>query len=442
MSTVKTFSSTETEGFKKRLLSRRHSSYQVRDEEDDVLEEFIVLKLDLFLTRLNHRMKRLEELGLPNRKDAAAATYQFLANLQASFLGTTILGKTQVSFILRRIEETYNDVLSACDTFPAKAQKALTFLEHHLRDLEDYAEKSKNNVETLMTDIKDVVEHAAKLGAQRLITLEELPVQWHNNPYIIRGYRFYTSKRKCFRSILSWHNETFNIWTHLSAFIVFFAVLAYFYPSSSSWVSSNVSNRIVRIFFLLSAMKCLGCSVIWHTFSSLSNYKHMRCAACMDYVGISALIAASIISVEYHAFVCQGPLRFIFIAFTGTLGLIGIYTPWKKWFNEYKYRSVKIFFFVGLACSGLIPMITMFYIKGTRRTVKYLDPVFKSIFSYIIGVLFYGLHIPERFLPGKFDIIGNSHQIWHIAIIVGVAFHYTGVKRFETDYEAFSCGVL
>lgn len=34
------------------------------------------------------------------------------------------------------------------------------------------------------------------------------------------------------------------------------------------------------------------------------------------------------------------------------------------------------------------------------------------------GILVYGLHIPEAFYPGKFDIIGHSHQILHICGIM------------------------
>jgi adiponectin receptor len=46
--------------------------------------------------------------------------------------------------------------------------------------------------------------------------------------------------------------------------------------------------------------------------------------------------------------------------------------------------------------------------------------------SYIIGALIYINRIPERFRPGKHDIWGSSHQIFHICVIIGVIFHYFG----------------
>ncbi|EPX74697.1 hemolysin-III family protein [Schizosaccharomyces octosporus yFS286] len=428
-----------TEGVKKRVHGRRHSSYEVEEKKGDIPEDVVVYKFDMFLSRLGDRMKRIEEVGLPTIEEPNT-TYEILVRLRNSFIGSTILGKNQVMYFLRMIEEKYHDVLAACDSFPSKALKALNVLESLLSDLEDIANvESRTTVGEIFEDTKEKLQSAIRAGESRLLKVEEVPLEWKNNPFIVRGYRFYPSKRRCIRSMLALHNETFNIWTHLIAFLGFLMVTSYFYPLSTSWISSSVSNRIVRVFFLVCAMKCLACSVTWHTFSSLSKYEHMRRAACMDYVGISALIAASIIAVEFHAFKCHSMFRVLYIAVTGSLGCIGIYMPWKEWFNDYNYRSFKIFFFVGLACSGFLPLLTMCYIQGTSSTLIYLKPVFMSIFSYIIGVIFYALHIPEKLNPGIFDIVGNSHQLWHIAIIIGIGFHYYGIKTFETTHRGFAC---
>ncbi|EPY50816.1 hemolysin-III family protein [Schizosaccharomyces cryophilus OY26] len=434
--------SERAEGLRKRVHGRRHSSYEVENKKGDIPEDVVVYKFDLFLTRLGDRMKRIEEVGLPKIEEPNT-TYEILVRLRNSFIGSTILGKNQVMYFLRMIEEKYHDALAAYDSFPSKVLEALNFLETLLSDLEDIASvESRTTVGEIFEDTKEKLQRAIRAGERRLLELDEIPLEWKNNPFILRGYRFYSSKRRCIRSVLAFHNETFNIWTHLIAFIGFFTVISYFYPSSTSWISSSFSNRIVRIFFLVSAMKCLACSVTWHTFSSLSKYEHMRRAACMDYVGISALIAASIISVEYHAFKCHTLFRVLYIAITGTLGCIGIYMPWKKWFNDYRFRSFKIFFFIGLACSGFLPLLTMCYIRGAVETFSYLKPVFLSIFSYIIGVLFYALHVPEKLYPGVFDIVGNSHQLWHIAIIIGIGFHYYGIKTFETYHQGFACDLV
>jgi len=42
----------------------------------------------------------------------------------------------------------------------------------------------------------------------------------------------------------------------------------------------------------------------------------------------------------------------------------------------------------------------------------------RQFFWAATGIFFYGFHIPEAFYPGKFDIIGHSHQILHICGIL------------------------
>lgn len=42
--------------------------------------------------------------------------------------------------------------------------------------------------------------------------------------------------------------------------------------------------------------------------------------------------------------------------------------------------------------------------------------------------------MPERFAPGRFDIWGSSHQIFHVLVLMAAAAHFVGlIKAF--DYE-------
>jgi len=46
---------------------------------------------------------------------------------------------------------------------------------------------------------------------------------------------------------------------------------------------------------------------------------------------------------------------------------------------------------------------------------------------YIIGAVIYALRIPERFAPGKFDILGASHQIFHFFVLAAAVTHFIGL---------------
>src|SRR5271168_4149103 len=97
----------------------------------------------------------------------------------------------------------------------------MKLLEQHLIDLETYAYEQITNIHPI--DYVDSSLHAgadlAKLsldqlgqaikhGAKRLLTIDEIPSDWHNNPHILRGYRFYETKMQCICSIVKIHNET------------------------------------------------------------------------------------------------------------------------------------------------------------------------------------------------------------------------------------------
>ncbi|GMN34900.1 hypothetical protein TIFTF001_004970 [Ficus carica] len=43
---------------------------------------------------------------------------------------------------------------------------------------------------------------------------------------------------------------------------------------------------------------------------------------------------------------------------------------------------------------------------------------------YGLGALVYAARIPERWWPGKFDIAGHSHQLFHVLVVAGAYTHY------------------
>lgn len=40
------------------------------------------------------------------------------------------------------------------------------------------------------------------------------------------------------------------------------------------------------------------------------------------------------------------------------------------------------------------------------------------------------VQVPERWLHGWFDYAGGSHNIWHLAVLGGILFHYLAMQSF------------
>jgi adiponectin receptor len=47
-------------------------------------------------------------------------------------------------------------------------------------------------------------------------------------------------------------------------------------------------------------------------------------------------------------------------------------------------------------------------------------------------VLIYAFKLPESlFAPGRFDLVGASHQIWHLLVVLAAYLHFAGVNNFR-----------
>ena len=60
---------------------------------------------------------------------------------------------------------------------------------------------------------------------------------------------------------------------------------------------------------------------------------------------------------------------------------------------------------------------------------------------YIIGAAIYALRIPERWYPRKFDRFGQSHNIFHVAVIIGAAIHFNESMKLFIDRRDMVCPI-
>jgi predicted membrane channel-forming protein YqfA (hemolysin III family) len=63
-----------------------------------------------------------------------------------------------------------------------------------------------------------------------------------------------------------------------------------------------------------------------------------------------------------------------------------------------------------------------------QKFVPYFDnlPWTIGAIAYLSGALLYALRFPERILPGKFDLFGNSHNIFHFCVLIGASCFFYG----------------
>ncbi|KAF9550867.1 hypothetical protein EC957_011414 [Mortierella hygrophila] len=423
------------------------------------IDAAILHKLDTLLQKIESKLRSIEAPSLEKVDLTLRQLEETYATLEMPSLDD------KVHATLKIMEQTYQHALQAKSTLKDKLSTAISILEDKYVELEqtsfermddamDMLEKVDSRAIIDYTiDTIDAPRRAALAGAKRLLRFEELPEQWQENKYILSGYRFLSSKTQCFQSIFYVHNESGNIWTHLLGFFYFLAVGIYFFSGSNPYFSTTTMtptynlpyvpadgyDKLVFLVFFLAVYKCLLMSSLWHTFAQIAHEGTMKCMACLDYVGISVLIAASVVVTEYYGFYCESTFRNSYIAATALFGVAGVVIPWLSWFDQKETRWLRITFFISMAASALLPVFHLMLIQGAAPTLEWIFPLLKSMGSYLLGVFVYANQYPEKLFPGRFDHLGSSHQLWHLCVLGGVYFHFTAALSFwERRYE-FGC---
>jgi adiponectin receptor len=416
----------------------------------------IFVRVDLFLNELKKRLDRLEKytsetrLQLDTQLERGYHALRDVRDSCSTLPSSDLLwgaARHRAGILVETLEK-YNELMPTRETFEQKAQASMKVMETYLSELEARTHAGRNGMQ-LMAATREILEegydkakHARDLLSEsiahalsraretRLIHYEDLPHPWQGNPHILKGYRFNETTFDCVVSMFRPSNETINIWSHLIGFFIVLGLALYFYPATTIYPLSTKWDILIAGCFFAAACKCLICSTMWHTMNSIADKCILDRFACVDYSGIALLVAASILSTEWTAFYCEPVSRAIYMSLTIVLGIAGSILPWRESFNRIDMAWFRVLFYVTLACTGFAPVIQLNYTRGPQWTFYFYAPIAKSIMVYLSGAIIYASQVPEKWWPGKFDYAGASHNIWHLAVLGGILFHYMAMQEF------------
>ncbi|KAL7810823.1 putative hemolysin-III channel protein Izh2 [Trichoderma gracile] len=282
-------------------------------------------------------------------------------------------------------------------------------------------------------------EHALEQKLSSLLSWDDLPAWRRDNAFILTGYRpIIPSYAASARSLLYLHNESVNIWSHLSGAIVAILTAIYLYlvirPRYESATSSDV---LVFACFLGSAVVCLGMSATYHALTDHSP-EVAKWGNKLDYTGIVALIVGSYVPALYYGFFCHPVLMAEYLYLICLLGIGCVVVSWVEQFRTPAWRPYRALMFVSLGLSGIIPVCHGLLKFGyqTLEDRMSLSWVVLHGLMYISGAILYAARWPERSYPGAFDIWGHSHQIFHMFVVLAAATHFYGMaKAFDYHHQ-------
>lgn len=272
---------------------------------------------------------------------------------------------------------------------------------------------------------------------KKLLHWDELPHWQRDNHNIHTGYRPASSSfLVSFRSLGYFHNETVNIYSHLLPGLIAVPAAYLLYHSLAPRYQTAADSDIAAFCcFFAGAAFCLGMSAIYHTISNHSPAV-ARIGNSLDYIGIVGLIVGSFVPSVFYGFYCVPDLQWRYWTMICTIGVGCICVSILPFFRTPAWRPFRAFMFVGMGLSAVFPVLHGLHLFGFERMQQQIGLSWLLLqgFLYILGAAIYAARVPERLRPGKFDLVGSSHQIFHVLVVCAAAAHLTGLLK-AFDYR-------
>jgi channel protein (hemolysin III family) len=171
----------------------------------------------------------------------------------------------------------------------------------------------------------------------------------------------------------------------------------------------GVGHVLSLAIFAFSAVFLLSMSGVYHMLGPGGAARNVL--QRLDHAAIFILIAGTITPV--HAILFRGPWRWGMLAFVWTLTAIGV--TLKSIFFESFPQTVGIILYLGMGWLGLASMIMLARRYGLRTVM----PLAIGGLVYTAGAAI-ELIDPPPLVPG----VVRSHELFHIAVLIGLALHW------------------
>jgi len=190
----------------------------------------------------------------------------------------------------------------------------------------------------------------------------------------------------------------------------------------ASFNGAGGASIVPMMVFVISAMICLGASTACHLYYAMS-YGTSLTMSRVDFTGITCLIAGSFFPVVFYGLHCSVFWQRIYICGVVLMAACIISMLMNERMAGTEYANYRTAMFIGLGFIGVFPVSHHFAIYGMTPMIMHL---LGMAALYLTGTVFYVLKIPERWYPGCFDYVGNSHLWWHIFVLLAALVHYRG----------------
>jgi adiponectin receptor len=250
-------------------------------------------------------------------------------------------------------------------------------------------------------------------GPPQTVGVEDAP-DWLKRPYISRGYLIGGTPGQALKAtLLGFNNETLN--AHTMIWSAALSTVLY-------WVARQQAPGSMVPFTLLwlSCTVHMPFSVGLHCTIGVSAQQRSVWRS-LDFLFIFTCSVVLASAMGWYVFGSARQYATFLVASLGTYGTVVWKTMVSRRIKDIPKKEAACYVACVVACFAL-PML---YAAAREVWTVGVGPVTRQVASIalvlVVGGELYALHYPERLLPGRFDLLFNSHQLMHLLAMVA---HY------------------
>lgn len=244
-------------------------------------------------------------------------------------------------------------------------------------------------------------------------------------PGVLTGYRK-TGQGWSFylKSIFKIHNESLNIWTHIIAICWHLLLMHQYIPICN--LNADAKCGTVYIFSICCLLST-SLSVLAHIFHTKSSNLH-QFLFLLDYVGVSMYgYVTGLIAIQYFsdAELYRTISPFFFITHwvfclleSIVMCVLKLHLGEKSGHLTRKWTIILMYALHAVLISSTVAGKYWRYLNGDTTHTASLTRFNWIYLTFTLEGLAYACHVPEVMFPGSFDIVGQSHQIFHVIATV------------------------
>eukprot|EP00884_Botryococcus_braunii_P020432 jgi/Botrbrau1/7072/Bobra.0165s0094.1 len=264
----------------------------------------------------------------------------------------------------------------------------------------------------------------------RLLTRKSSPM-YLRRAYIFTGYLVGgTSWEATVKTLMSMNNETLNAWT----MIVAAGAAICFYKASRKWFPGELLPFAI---FLASCILHTPFSVGLHCTIGVSEW-HREVWRTADVFFIFTCSAVRAVAMAWYVFRSQTS----FGVFIAGVGAVWLYCIASTMVLRRLHQTPKMTLTMDIGLMVFTYTIPALVEAGREVVGGQLGTACWLYGGMWVAMCFasgsYAVRWPERWWPGRFDLVGNSHQMMHVGVGIAYFLEWLFLVRLALDSSASS----